>query len=178
MTPRAARLLGAGIVLASLLVVLSGFSAWSTVTLAGGTASSLTGWGTIGGANTAAGENINDVIASLDGSGSYRPALLPSVLAAGGVVAGGWIVVRRSRFAAAGAVAVGLFVGAWGLFRALRPGDVAGLLADGDVSTAAAGPWLTLLAGVAMVGLATVVLTRPPPTVRAPQRTRGIQPRR
>lgn len=177
MTPRRGRLLGGWMVVAALLVVLGGFLAWVTVTLDGGSPSTLTGWGTISGTDSAVGENINDVIVSLQGTGSYRPALLPTVLAAAAVLCGVLIVVRRSKFAAAGAVAVGLFIAAWGVYRALRPGDIAGLLVEGDVSTAAVGPWVTAVAGAAVVALAVPVLVGVAPPPPAP-RTRGIQPRR
>ena len=179
MTARTARWCGAGIVAAGLLVVLCGFLTWADVTLTGAARSSLGGWGAIsGGPDTADGDNLNDVIISLGGVGSYRPALLPTTLAGLGAVAGVWVVVRRSRFAAAGAVAVGLAIAAWGLFRALRTGDIAGLLADGDVATASVGPWATLAGGLLMIGAALpVCLVRPaaPPVV---PRSRGIQPRR
>ncbi len=179
MKAKVARLLGAGIVLAGLSVVLAGFLTWADVTLAGADSSTLSGWGAIsGGPSTAAGGNLNEVIAGLGGVGSYRPALLPTALAGLGVVAGAWVAVRRSKFAAAGAVAVGLFIGGWGLYRALHPGDVAGLLVEGDVATAAVGPWITLVAGLAMVGLAVAVLAARTPAPGAVPRTRGIQPRR
>lgn len=170
-------------VVTALLVVLFGFLAWVTVTLDGGSPSTVTGWGTIGGAGSsggeaAVGENINDVITSLDGTGSYRPALLSTVLGGAVVLAGVWIAVRRSKFAAAAAAALGLFIGAWGLYRALRPGNVAGLLLDGDVATAAVGPWVTFIGGLVILGLAVAVLVLPAPPPPVIRRTRGIQPRR
>ncbi|WP_111765210.1 hypothetical protein [Nakamurella deserti] len=179
MTPRTGRLLGAGIVLTGLLLILFGFLTWADVALAGADSSSLSGWGAIsGGPGAAAGDNINEVITSLGGVGSYRPALLPTVLAGFGVVAGLGVVVRTSKVAAAGAVAVGLFVVGWGLYRALRPGDVAGLLVEGDVATAAVGPWVTSVGGLAMVALAVAVLAARAPAPPVAPRRRGIQPRR
>ncbi len=179
MTARGARLCGAGIVLAGLLVVLCGFLTWAVVALTGASSSSLGGWGAIsGGPDSADGDNLNDVITSLGGVGSYRPALLPTTLAGPGVVAGIWVAVRRSRFAAAGAVAVGMAVAAWGLFRGVRTGDIAGLLTDGDIATASIGPWATLAGGLLMVAAAVpVCLVRPAAAPTVP-RSRGIQPRR
>lgn len=175
---RSVRLLGAGVAVTALIALLAGFLGWSNVTLAGSGTATLSGWGTIGGPDTAAGENINDVVAGLGGSGSYRPALLSTVLAVPGLMAGIWIAIRRSKFAAAGAVALGLFLAAWGLYRVVRPGDVAGLLEAGDVSAAAMGPWVTLGVGVAMVGAAGAVLllSMRAPAVGSP--SRGIQLRR
>lgn len=178
MTARTGRLIGGAIVVVALLVVLVGFLGWASVTLADGGSSALTGWGTISGPDAAAGENINDVIAGLLGTGSYRPALLPTVLAAGVVPVGLWVAVRRSRFAAAAGTALGLFIGAWGLFRALRPGDIAGLLTAGDVATASVGPWVTLIGGAAIMGLSGAVLLSGSPPVPIDRRSRGIQPRR
>ncbi|MEO5832572.1 MAG: hypothetical protein ABIR83_04280 [Nakamurella sp.] len=178
MTPRLGRWLGGSVVVVGLMVVLFGFLAWATVTLDGGSPSTLTGWGTISGAESAVGQNINDVITSLQGTGSYRPALLPTVLGGAAVLPGVWIAVRRSKFAAAGVVALGLFIGAWGLYRALRPGDIAGLLVAGDVSTAAVGPWATCFAGAAIIGPAVAVLILPAPPPPGVRRSRGIQPRR
>lgn len=172
-----ARLPGAVVVVAASVVILMGFTTWMTVTLAGGSPATLTGWGTIGGRGSAAGENINDVISSLQGSGNYRPALLATALAALAAPAGLRLLFVRGKIAAVSAGTCGLFIAAWGLYRALVPGDVAGIVTDGDSTQAGFAPWLVLAAGTAMMAAAATVFVVHPEPVPA-RRTRGIQQRR
>lgn len=155
----------------SVLAVLFGFSPWLVVDLGAGD-TTLTGWGTIGGGD-AGGENINDYI--LQGGLSYRPALLPTALAALAVLAGFRMLFARSKIAAAGAIASGGFIAIWGGYSALSPSTVGGVLDAGE-SRSSVGPWLLLAAGLVVVGAGLwVILGRAAAPTVPVARTRGIQ---
>jgi hypothetical protein len=168
------RLPGSIIAITSVLVALFGFTTWLVISNPGSNDSTLTGWGVIGGVDGVSGQNINEVISSLDGIGSYRPALLPTALAALAFIVGLRLIFARSRIAAAAAVACGGFIAIWGGYRGLVPGDVAGIL-TGDEYRGGIGAWLVLVAGLAIVATATVVLVKRPVQTSPAPRTRGIQ---
>lgn len=173
------RLPGAAVCLLAVLVALSGFTVWVVIRNPGAADSTLTGWGLIGGVRDSAGQNLNQLIAGLPGAGSYRPALFPTALAGLTLMAGIWLLTRPSKLAAAGAVGSALFIGAWGLYRGLVPGDVAGIVEEGGATTGI-GPWVVLGAAVGIVAAVVPVLIAGPPAppARSASRSRGIQPRR
>jgi hypothetical protein len=144
------RIAGLLVLVLALLIVLVGFSDWVRITNIDASDGQISGWGMISGVRGMAGENINDVIASLDGFGSYRPALLSAVLAALVAFAALGMIWRQSRIAAAAVLACAVLLAAWGLYRALVPGDVGGVVEEG-ASSAAVGPWSTF-------GLAVLIL--------------------
>ena len=163
--------------LASVLVVLFGFTHWLIITNPGSTASTLTGWGLIDGVDGVSGQNVNDVISSLDGSGSYQPAFLPTALAALAFAIGVRLVFVRSRVVVVAAVACGGLIAIWGGYRGLVPGDVAGILSEGEYR-AGVGPWLVLAGGAVILATAIVMLVKHQAPVGPAPRTRGIQPHR
>jgi len=167
---------GALTVVGGALAVLMGFLNWALIANPGGADGTLTGWGGIGGVADMQGQNINDVISGLGGSGSYHPALFSTVLAGGAVVAGVVLLWRRFGLAAGVAIGCGVGIVGWGLFRALVPGDVAGIVEDGGTGSAI-GPWLLAVCGlVILAGGMVAALDRP--AARIPTgRSRGIQPR-
>lgn len=166
--------------MAALLVPLFGFTSWLVISNPGGENSTLNGWGLISGVPGVDSQNINDVIASLDGSGSYRPALLPTALAVLALLSGSWLIIadhKVSKLAAAAAAACGMSLAGWGLYRGLVPGDVAGILTDGEYR-AGPGAWLVLAAGITIIAIAAWVLAQRQPAAASAARSRGIQPRR
>ena len=148
--PSRSRVAGVVVVIGAALAILLGFLNWALISNPGSADGTLTGWGGIGGVADMQGQNINDVISDLGGSGSYHPALFSTVLAGGALVAG--VVLLWRRFGLAAGVAIGCGVGilGWGVFRALVPGDVAGIVEDGGTRSAI-GPWLVAVCGLVIV---------------------------
>jgi hypothetical protein len=164
-------------VLAAALAVLFGFLSWVWITNAGTSDSAVDGWGNISGVPTMDGQNINDVIASTGGFGSYRPALFLTAMAVLVLGCGLVLAWRASRPVAALATVAGVGILGWGLFRGAVPGDVAGVVDQADVHSAV-GPWLTVAAGLVVTVVAAAALgNRRPRGARRPVRSRGIQPR-
>jgi hypothetical protein len=167
---------GALAVVGGALAVLMGFLNWALISNPGSADGSLTGWGGIGGVADMRGQNINDVISDLGGSGSYHPALFSTVLAGGAVVAGGVLLWQRFGLAAGVTIGCGVGIVGWGVFRALVPGDVAGIVEDGGTRSAI-GPWLLAVCGLVIVA-GGVVAALDRTAARVPTgRPRGIQPR-
>ncbi len=174
---RRSQLAGVAIVLLAIVGMLLGVTVWAVITNPGAPDGTLTGWGSIGGVEGVSGDNINDVISDLGGTGSYRPALLSTVLLGAALLGGIVLLVRRaSRVGAAGAVVFGTLAAAWALYRAFVPGNVAGIVEEGGTRSATA-PWIIAGCAVLVVVAGVVALLDRPPSVRQPPRTRGIQPR-
>jgi hypothetical protein len=174
--PPPPRIAGALVVAGGLLVVVAGFVPWMRISNRGASDSGLDGWGNISGVPTMAGQNINEVISSAGGVGSYRPALFPTVLALFVLVAGVVMLWRRLApavwIAAMGAAGAAMF----GTYRGLVPGDVAGIVDAVDVHVAA-GAWVTAGAGLVACGAAAAALVVRHPGPPVPVPSRGIQPR-
>jgi len=161
-----------------LLAFVATFLPWLTTDTEDGGMTSITGWGGITGSSQIAGTNLNDV---LDGSGTYRPGLIGLIFGVIAAVAGFVIMVhlppgrRPHRVTASVLTLCGLACLGWGLWRGIDPGD-ASVFQPGETS-AAFGPWLTVIAGVLILVPAVVVFAgRIDAPVSAPVR-RGIQPR-
>ncbi len=163
--------------LGGLLAFVATFLPWLTTDTEDGGTTSITGWGGITGSSQIAGTNLNDV---LDGSGTYRPGLIGLIFGVIAAVAGFVIMVylpegRRPHRVTASVLALcGVMCLAWGLWRGIEPGD-ASVFEAGETS-AAFGPWLTMIAGVLMLVPAVVIFAgRIDAPVARPAR-RGIQP--
>ena len=170
------RLAAALIVIGGVLAVLLGFANWALITNPGADDGTLTGWGGIGGVADMAGENINEVIDSLGGSGSYQPALFTTVLAGAAVLAGLFLIWRRAGAAAGVALACGVGIVAFAVFRGLVPGNVAGIVEDGGTRSGI-GPWLVAVCGLVIIAGGVIALLDRPPAAVPAGRSRGIQPR-
>lgn len=171
------RVLGAVTAVGGLLAFLASFLTWiATGTDDGGT-TSIDGWGAITGSSQIAGTNLNDVLA---GASTYRPGLIGLIFGAIALVAGIAVAAttqgtRPHRVTAAVLTLAGGVLTVWGGFRGLVPGD-AGVLDPGE-ATAGAGPWVTALGGLLVLGVAAVIVVgRIDPTPPATRR-RGVQPR-
>jgi hypothetical protein len=165
-----------GAVLASAGCMIASLLTWISLSDGTGGTTSISGWGGITGGQID-GQNINDAMA---GFATYRPGALSVVIGGLALLAAfGIALVARGdkphRIPAAVLTLCGLGGLAWGIFRGVSPGDLAGVLGSGEGSSGP-GPWLTagcslfLLAGA--VAVFTGVLDPPPPV-----RRRGIQPR-
>lgn len=170
------RIAGLIVIVASGLIALYGFLPWMVISNQGSADSTLSGWGLIGGVDGVDATNINEVIAGLDGSGSYRPALFPTILAVLAVAGAVRLLFAASKVAAAAVATCGVIVVAYGIFRVVSPGDVAGILNAGE-SRAGIAPWLTLVSGVFILAAAVLVLAGKYEAQR-PMVSRGVQPRR
>lgn len=161
------------------LMVIGAFLTWvSTASDAGGN-TVISGFGTISGSTAAAGQNLNDLL-SVGGLGTFRPGLIGLIFGVLAVLAGIAVAPQQPRRAHSFRVAAAILllcgaVGAgWGLYRGFAPGT-AGILATGDAA-AGAGPWLTAVGGVVIVGAACWLLAgRADQPVNSALRTRGIQ---
>lgn len=173
--PAPPRIAGALVVTGGLLVVVAGFVPWMRISNPGAGDSGLDGWGNISGVPTMTGQNINEVISSAGGVGSYRPALFPTVLAVFVLVAGVVLIWRRldpaTWIAATAAAGATMF----GTYRGLVPGNVAGIVDAVDVHVAA-GAWVTAGAALVAWGAAAAALIVRRPAPPAPRSSRGIQP--
>lgn len=161
-----------------LLALVAGFLPWLTTDTEDGGTTALTGWGGITGSSQIAGTNINDV---LDGSGTYRPALIGLIFGVIAAVAGFVIMVylpegrRPHRVTASVLTLCGLICLGFGLWRGIEPGD-ASVFQSGETS-AAFGPWLTAAAGALVLVPAVLIFAGRIDPVVSPPRRRGIQPR-
>lgn len=183
--------LGAGLVavLGGLAMVIGSFLPWIHTATEDGGSTGISGWGTISGASEMAGFDLNDILA-MDGLGTYRPGALGAVFGGLAMVAGVVLAAvtpgRRAaargestrpphRITASALVLCALAGMAWGIFRALAPGD-AHVLLPGE-GTAGIGPWITAVGGLLVLAVAVAVLTgRLDPSDEVAPRHPGIQP--
>ncbi len=164
-----AMLASAGCIIASVLT-------WISLPDGTGGITSISGWGGVTGGQID-GQNIND---AMDGYASFRPGTLAVVIGGLALLAAfGIALVARGekphRIPASVLALTGLGGLAWGIFRGVSPGDLAGVLGSGEGSSGF-GPWLTAGCSILLLASAVVVFTGvldPPP----PLRHRGIQPR-
>ncbi|MBM9466980.1 hypothetical protein [Nakamurella leprariae] len=167
----------------ALATVIASFLPWISAPTVDGGRAVLSGWGGISGDSQLAGSNLNDALA---GAGSYRPGMIGVLFGAIGILAALGLAVARVRPPGTGGTArplripaallvlCGVMGAGWGGWRGIAPGD-AGVFDPGEAG-AAVGPWLTLAAGLVMIGAAVVVFTgRVDPPVRPAGR--AIQPR-
>lgn len=164
--------------LGGLLAFVATFLPWLSADTEDGGRTSITGWGGITGSSQIAGTNLNDV---LNGAGSYRPGLIGLIFGIVAAIAGVVIMVhlpegrRPHRVTAAVLTLCGVVCLGFGLWRGLAPGDAS--VFDPGETSAAFGPWLTVIGGALMLVSAAGIFTgRIDPVVSRPVR-RGIQPR-
>lgn len=161
------------------MMVFGAFLSWlSTSTDAGGKAV-VSGFGTISGGSTLAGQNLNDLL-SMGGLDSFRPGLIGLIFGILAVLAGIMVALLRPRgphsfrVVAALLLLCGVVGAGWGLYRGFAPGT-AGILAVGD-GAAGAGPWITAVGGLVILGAGYWLLAgRADLIVNGPLRNRGIQ---
>ncbi|MGI8414748.1 MAG: hypothetical protein ACR2P2_00770 [Nakamurella sp.] len=161
------------------LMVIGAFLSWLSTSSDAGGSTVISGFGTISGGSTLAGQNLNDLL-SIGGLGTFRPGLIGLIFGSLAVLGGIAVALQRPRGAHSFRVAAvflllcGVVGAGWGLYRSFAPGT-AGILAAGDGS-AGTGPWMTAAGGLVIVAAGCWLLAgRADPTGNRPLGNRGIQ---